>query len=631
MSAEFRRKSALFILSCLLVVCAFSAWSGSKAPPVVPSPYDDEEYKEIMAQQLGNIYDLEAWAAGIQAEFVPILPPVPELILKQSGWPEVLAFDPKMFPPGFVNGLAGIYDNSVPVYPVLVVEDPSTRALTFYNYDNEALYTLPPVPGYDPFAYLKLHWPVLFNGGANEAAQNYWKQMYDPARVQVRARLIEADKLAFWIFAKRQIEAAEALQPKGGGMELKMMLGGAPNSNIFFTVVKRATNFISMTIQYPSGFTNGLDVYTCNEIVPEVWNFATKNLATAGTNVTWLDTNSWVVSGMANRMYAAGDASTDGDGDGYADAREIFVYGTDPMSATSHPVTVSGTVSYSGAETGTIYVVFVEETDSWSLAKSIAMAAPTTYTNNEIANDVGYWFKAFRDANGNYALDSWEPRGTYSGSSTLVTGNLTGVDIALTDIPSIWGQINYGGTATGDIHVIAVTSSNSWDMTYQTTIPYIQGTGSSGEEYYVTFPVNFMLTGMPSSNYWIRAFMDTDTNGVVSLLDPAGQYSSNSIPVSNRVTGINITMAYDSEPDGLPDWWEIAHWGDTSHGAGIDEDGDGLTNLQEYSAGSDPTLRDTDGDGMEDGMEVGQGFNPAVSNGAARVTIQWPVNGGILL
>lgn len=45
----------------------------------------------------------------------------------------------------------------------------------------------------------------------------------------------------------------------------------------------------------------------------------------------------------------------------------------------------------------------------------------------------------------------------------------------------------------------------------------------------------------------------------------------------------------DSDADGLPDIWEIAHFGDLSASATGDPDNDGWTNLVEFRRGSDPT------------------------------------------
>jgi len=63
----------------------------------------------------------------------------------------------------------------------------------------------------------------------------------------------------------------------------------------------------------------------------------------------------------------------------------------------------------------------------------------------------------------------------------------------------------------------------------------------------------------------------------------------------------------DFDNDGLPTWYERAHAflneNDPSD-ASKDQDGDGLSNLQEFLAGTRPDLADTDGDGASDGAEL---------------------------
>ncbi|MFW9787551.1 MAG: PKD domain-containing protein [Candidatus Thorarchaeota archaeon] len=64
--------------------------------------------------------------------------------------------------------------------------------------------------------------------------------------------------------------------------------------------------------------------------------------------------------------------------------------------------------------------------------------------------------------------------------------------------------------------------------------------------------------------------------------------------------------------DGMPDSWEMLYGLDMNdpNDAQLDKDGDGLTNLEEYQYGTNPTLVDTDSDGLWDNEEVTLGTDP---------------------
>src|SRR5690606_24645767 len=65
----------------------------------------------------------------------------------------------------------------------------------------------------------------------------------------------------------------------------------------------------------------------------------------------------------------------------------------------------------------------------------------------------------------------------------------------------------------------------------------------------------------------------------------------------------------DDDGDGMPNWFEDLYDLDRENAsdAGLDGDGDTLTNLQEFQRGTNPTLADTDGDGLSDAVETNTG------------------------
>lgn len=70
--------------------------------------------------------------------------------------------------------------------------------------------------------------------------------------------------------------------------------------------------------------------------------------------------------------------------------------------------------------------------------------------------------------------------------------------------------------------------------------------------------------------------------------------------------GVSVTCV-DDDDDNLPDGWELFRFGTTSFDPDGDDDEegpDGLTNMEEYLADTDPARRDTDRDGLSDGEEL---------------------------
>jgi hypothetical protein len=78
----------------------------------------------------------------------------------------------------------------------------------------------------------------------------------------------------------------------------------------------------------------------------------------------------------------------------------------------------------------------------------------------------------------------------------------------------------------------------------------------------------------------------------------------------NRLDVIGKGPNLDADEDGMSDPWEVANFGDLDEDGTGDADSDGLNDLGEYTAGSDPNDADSDDDGLNDAQEVAGSTDP---------------------
>lgn len=106
---------------------------------------------------------------------------------------------------------------------------------------------------------------------------------------------------------------------------------------------------------------------------------------------------------------------------------------------------------------------------------------------------------------------------------------------------------------------------------------------------------------------------DTDGDG----LNDGAELSLGTDPHDPDTDGDGLVDSEDDDPllnvdadlDGLPDAWELDHFFDLDQTRFTDFDEDGLLEIEEYLAGSDPFYPDADGDGVPDDIEVRMAFS----------------------
>jgi autotransporter-associated beta strand protein len=193
---------------------------------------------------------------------------------------------------------------------------------------------------------------------------------------------------------------------------------------------------------------------------------------------------------------------------------------------------------------------------------------------------------------------------TIQAAGSLAPGNLAVGNLALTGNLSVSAMA--AGTGKLNFQIGAPAASDKITVTGNAQI----GTGVLGFS-------DFVFTDMGGITPGTYVLIST-TTGITGTLDPANRSGLiGTINGTLRINGNNLEWSTDQDLDGIPDVYELANTAPpsaTSFNPGDDLDTDGSTNLQEYIAGTNPNLFDTDADGIRDGYETNTGTWVSATN-----------------
>ncbi|MCK5833428.1 hypothetical protein KAH81_07145 [bacterium] len=185
-----------------------------------------------------------------------------------------------------------------------------------------------------------------------------------------------------------------------------------------------------------------------------------------------------------------------------------FIIATALAVGTVFGGSVSGTVTYSGTETGMIVVGCIDEgnttIDLMTLpATSLSVPGEYTITADTLMNDVNYWCIALMLVDMTPA--SGNPAGMHSSVVTLTDGSASGVDVTLAPSANIAGTITYGGDP-GDLCINIYDAYNEFS-----------GGVAELEETFCVGVADYTLFDIPSGPKKLEAFADINGNSTLDI------------------------------------------------------------------------------------------------------------------
>jgi len=260
-----------------------------------------------------------------------------------------------------------------------------------------------------------------------------------------------------------------------------------------------------------------------------------------------------------------------------------------------------------GSISGTVY-----ESDGTTFISDITVYAVSDPCGN-ISSVLG---SAYTDGTGGYTI-SGLPSGSvyihvYNGGQNYINEFYNNISYCNqadpitvtsgTNTPSINFQLDEGAIISGTVYESDGTTPIYGLIVYAYSDPCDETPIGSD---YTDYTGAYAISGLPPGDVYILASTYWIPNNPLNYI---GEWYNNALSCDDA-DPISVTAGFnteninfqlyaniDTDKDGMPDEWEVAYFDNISRNGSGDYDSDGVSDLQEYQAGTDPTVADTDAD-----------------------------------